>query len=113
MKQKSGSLILQEQRHVGEVLCQFFPELRKRELVLVKWIRTGGTARLRVVELVRRGNDELARRPQHAAHFGQQAAPVRQVFDHLEGDDKIERSFSIRQRRAASLREGDVPRLVL
>ena len=70
---------------------QRIAELGELELVGVKRIRTRALARLRVVELVRRRDDELTGRSQHAPHVPQELLPALHVLDNLKGDQQVER----------------------
>ena len=82
----------------GKTRFQLGAELLEFEFVDVERVGAFAPARFGVVELVGRGDDELAGGRQHAARFRQELAPVVQVLDHLEGHHQVEAGIGMRQR---------------
>ena len=106
-------VVLQEQRNMRKHCGQLASELVEFEFVRVKRIGSSAAARFRVVELIRRGDDELAGGREHPPHFHQEIAPAVQVLDHLESHHQVEDRAGMRQCRTGSLFELQVRQSVM
>lgn len=99
-------VVLEEDADVGEVLFEGGAELGVVELVEVEGVRSG--ALLGVVEAVGGGHDQGAPGRQDAPRFREQAVPLEEVFDYLEGYDQVKGAVLEGKGSAVALEEFQV-----
>src|SRR6266481_5554377 len=87
-QENPGYVIFKQICAVRKVSAQAAVEFVKCELVPVEWINLA--ALLRVVEPVRRGDNQYASGAEHAVHFFQKNLRIFQMFDDFKRHYQIE-----------------------
>src|SRR5579871_3787042 len=105
VKRDTLDMIFQKQRDVPEHGRQVAAKFLELEFVHVEGIGALRAARFGVIEPVRGRDNKLAAGRQQPPGFQEQAAPIGEMFDHLEGHNQIEARVGMRQGRAGGLLE--------
>ena len=83
-------MVMRPHANVREDRVKRIAELIGFKFVAMVRVRSGRPARLRVISLVRRRNQQHARNLQHAPRFFEQFRPMLHMLDHFERRHQIE-----------------------